>query len=93
MINDTDIPITKILRPTAEEFSDFEQFIEKLDQEQLFSNYGVIKVKNRKSSPFTHQFRLSPLPSGRHANLLMFMTLTIYPYMLLSNKMFKENQV
>lgn len=93
MINDTDIPVTKILRPTAEEFNDFAQFVEKLDQDQLFSNYGIIKVKNWQNSPFTRHFRLFPLPSGRHAKLLTTMTLITYLSMLLSNKMFKENQV
>jgi len=44
MINDTDIPIGKIMRPTPEEFNDFEQFIEKLDQDKVFQDYGLVKV-------------------------------------------------
>jgi len=45
MINDVDIPLAKIMRPSPEEFNDFEQFIENLDQEKIFSNNGLVKVK------------------------------------------------
>jgi len=44
MINDVDIPLAKIMRPSAEEFNDFEQFIENLDQEKIFNNNGLVKV-------------------------------------------------
>ena len=44
MINDTDIPIAKIMKPSADEFNDFEQFIEKLDQDKVFNDYGLVKV-------------------------------------------------
>ncbi len=45
MINDTDIPLAKIMRPSADEFNDFEAFIEKLDTDKVFNDYGLVKVK------------------------------------------------
>jgi jumonji domain-containing protein 2 len=61
MINDTDIPIAKIMKPSADEFNDFEQFIEKLDTDNVFHDYGLVKVipppkwKPRKT-PYANDF-------------------------------------
>jgi jumonji domain-containing protein 2 len=44
MISDTEIPLSKILRPTMEEFANFDDFVENLDHDKLFQNYGLVKV-------------------------------------------------
>jgi hypothetical protein len=43
MISENDIPLSKILRPSPEEFNDFAQFVEILDDKSL-QDYGLVKV-------------------------------------------------
>ncbi len=45
MISEQEIPFTKILRPSLQEFSDFEEFVEELDRDKSLQNYGMFKVK------------------------------------------------
>jgi len=44
MISDIEIPFTKVLRPSMQEFSNFEEFVEGLDNDKALQEYGMLKV-------------------------------------------------
>jgi len=44
MTSEPEIPLAKILRPSMQEFSNFEEFVEGLDQDKALQNYGMLKV-------------------------------------------------
>lgn len=45
MISENEIPFAKVLKPSLEEFADFERFVENLDNEKVYENYGLVKVE------------------------------------------------
>jgi len=44
MISDIEIPFTKVLRPSMQEFSNFEEFVEGLDNDKTLQEYGMLKI-------------------------------------------------
>jgi len=44
MISDIEIPFTKVLRPSMQEFSNFEEFVEGLDNDKALQEYGMLKI-------------------------------------------------
>lgn len=72
MISDNEIPFAKVYKPSLEEFADFERFVENLDNEKVYENYGLVKVEFLKRNIVTiNAIRLYPRLNGKPEKVLL----------------------
>jgi len=92
MITEKEIPLAKVLKPSAEEFNSFEDFVETLDHDKTFQNYGAVKVILH-FLIFLIRSRLSHPQNGRQERHLTQSTSNTWSFMPLLNKTSKESLV
>jgi len=95
MITEKEIPLAKVLKPSAEEFNSFEDFVETLDHDKTFQNYGAVKIippakwKARKtpySVDFEHLVVHAPIEQNVQGKS------GIYELLLIQKKSMKVNE-
>ena len=67
MNSKTEIPYSLVLHPNSQEFANFAEFWEKIEQDPNTANYGLIKVGH---FPAKTREKNNSFPSGRSASRL-----------------------